>query len=109
MISYKNAKPLPNSKPRTIEDGLEEGDIIVSTNNQRKVLGICGQVILISVSNKFNRAAGSFTLSELIDNSYQLVQPESDPKSQDLVHLTIQDISEGKGKGIDPKLLRIKE
>jgi hypothetical protein len=55
--------------------------------------------------NDFDKAMHSFTLEELIDLFYRLYQPET----EDVVELTLQEISEGKGKGVNPKLLRIKE
>lgn len=104
---FKNAKPLPQSKPRTIQDGLVCGDMIAIGNSGgwRKILGICGDVIFISELNECNISTGHYTLNELINKGYKLYNEQP----QEIVELTIQDISKGKGKGVDPKLIRIKE
>jgi hypothetical protein len=95
-----------NSTPRTIEQGLVQGDIVIDADNDKyEVLGICGRVIFLSDDNNFNVASNQFTLEELINFDYKLYQPEE----EDIVELTFQEISEGKGKGVNPKLLKIKE
>jgi len=97
----------PSSKSKTIKDGLKEGDVIVKRNNSRKVLGVCGKVIFISSSNDYNKTAGGgYTLKELITSNYNLLVPKSTEKP---VYLTLQEISDGKGKGIPSHLIKIKE
>ncbi|MFA5760122.1 MAG: hypothetical protein WC942_12335 [Clostridia bacterium] len=76
---FKNAKPLPLIKPRTIEDGLEEGDVIVkiNTRNIRKVLGIYGKEIFLCAVNMPGTAITCcYTLEKLISLGYTLLQPE---------------------------------
>ncbi|MBW3021683.1 hypothetical protein KY328_02085 [Candidatus Woesearchaeota archaeon] len=106
--NYINVKPLPDAAPRGIKDGLKYGDIVINDEgDQRKVLGVCDEAIFLSHINGFSIAAGSvYSIQELINMGYTLKQPKSELK---IVELTIQDISDGKGKGIDPKLIRIKE
>ena len=94
---------------RSIEDGLQEGDEITKYSNSyheiRWVLGVCGSGILLSALNNKNKASVWWTKDELIADGWEL---KTDYPEEE-VHLSIQDISEGKGKGIDPKLIRIKE
>lgn len=113
IIEYKNAKDLHSTKPRTIEDGLQYGDIIVKDNYKSTILSVHQDIIHKSLdvayieSNNHTKCCGTaFTLSKLIEDGWTLKQEQSKP---DIVELTIQDISDGKGKGIDPSLIRIKE
>jgi hypothetical protein len=106
-IVFKHVKSLPN---RTIKDGLYQGDIIIDSEGHRiKILGVCGEVYLTSELNDFSISDNHYTLEELINREFKLVQEDEDTTESNLIHLTIQDISEGKGKGIDPKRIRIKE
>ena len=78
-MAWINAKPLPRTKTRTIEDGLEVGDIISKDDFESKVLGICGEAIFTSLITDFKRAAASvYTLHELIVAGWKLKQPEQD-------------------------------
>jgi len=70
---------------RTIHDGLKEGDIIKLAGKDiinkykgnKRVLGICGDVIFLSLFNKYDEAAGgNHTLFELINMGYTLVTEE---------------------------------
>jgi hypothetical protein len=108
-IAFICAKSLPISN-RTLKDGLYQGDIIVDSEGHRiKILGVCGEVYLTSELNDFSISGSQFKLEELINGEFRLVQEDEDTAESNLVHLTIQDISKGRGKGIDPKRIRIKE
>jgi hypothetical protein len=108
-IVFKHVKSLPISN-RTLKDGLYQGDIIIDSEGHRiKILGVCGEVYLASELNDFSISGSQFKLEELINGEFKLVKEDEDTAESNLVHLTIQDISEGKGKGVDPKRIRIKE
>jgi hypothetical protein len=102
------AKDIAPEKPRTIEDGLVQGDVIVTSSRKAKILGVCGDVFIRSWLGDFDTASSVHTLKELILDGWKL---ESELTAQEpaLVELTIQDISEGKGAGVDPKFIRIKD
>lgn len=109
MASWQHAKYIAPEKPRTIEDGLIQGDVIVSPNGDKtKILGVCGDAIIRSWLGDFDAASSVHTLKELICNGCKL-ESESTAQEPKLVELTIQDISEGKGAGVDPKFIRIKD
>lgn len=94
---FKNAKPLPQSNPRTIKDGLVEGDIICNNNGSRKVLGVCGEAIFLSRFNEFNQAGVHYyKLEELIGNNYTLEQEVN----QQVEELTVAEISKLLGKKV---------
>lgn len=75
---YKNAKEIEATTPkvRTIEDGLKYGDIVIDSYGYKsKVLSICGDVIILSMNNKFEEANSSnYTLHELIKYGCKLYQ-----------------------------------
>lgn len=98
------AEEIPSNKFRSIEDGLLEDDIIVNPQGKkRKVLGICGKAIFLSSIADFTEATTYyFTLIELIKRGWKLDNQESKE-----VELTIEEIA--KLKGVDPKLIRIKD
>ena len=66
-------------KHRTIDD-LEEGDIIENNEvNKRKVLGVCGKVVFISIYSNYNKVSGGmYTIEEYKESGYKLVQPEEE-------------------------------
>ena len=67
-----------STKPRTIKDGVKEGDMITKNPDyKQKVLGICGQMIFVSVNNEFDEYYSGYTLNELIKSGYKLIQEES--------------------------------
>ncbi len=69
----KSVIMLESKIKRVIEDGLSQGDIIHNKiGAERKVLGICGEVIFISMVNDFNKAMGICTLQQLIDFKWKL-------------------------------------
>ena len=92
-------------RTRTIED-IDEGDMLVDSDGKKyKVLGRCGDVVLRSYPNEYEIVSRVIcSIQEIVKNFKLTNQP-----IEKLVHLTIQDISEGKGKSVDPKLLRVKE
>lgn len=97
LDEFKNAKPLPQSNPRTIKDGLVEGDIICNDNGSCKVLGVCGEAIFLStVSNYDKTGACYYTLKELIEGGYTLEQEVN----QQVEELTVAEISKLLGKTV---------
>lgn len=101
---FTEVEDLPNTKPRTIKDGLQYGDIIENDTHTRKVLGICGDVYLMSYDNDNDLYNTGYTLIELINKGYILKQPE---ETKEIVELTIEDIA--KLKGVDPSTIRVKD
>jgi hypothetical protein len=99
FASFKNAKDIPQSKSRTIEDGLEEGDIIIGSNgNERMVLGKCGKVYFTSNEYSFKVASTyHYTLLELIEYGYKL-KPEA--SSNNTVEMTVAEVSKLVGKNV---------
>ena len=99
FASFKNAKDIPQSKPRTIEDGLEEGDIIIDYNgNERMVLGKCGKVYFLSSINNFEKTGVIGTLQGIIDLGYFL---KSEASSNDnTVEMTVAEVSKLVGKNV---------
>ena len=90
-------------RTRTIED-VDEGDMLVDSDGKKyKVLGRCGDVVFKSYPYEYGRASSFICSIQKIKDNFKFAGEEK------LVHLTIQDISEGKGKSVDPKLLRVKE
>jgi len=86
-------------KPRTIKDGLKEGDIIVSEGgDKRLILGICGKAIIPSVGNNFKKVASPYTAEELINRGYIIHQPEQ-PKP--LKKMTVAEVSELVGQTVE--------
>lgn len=61
--------------PRTLDE-LEEGDIVLKTGDEWKILGICGDVYFMSICNNFKRTGTFLTKEELEDNGYTLKQEE---------------------------------
>ena len=96
--SFMNAKEIPQSetKPRTIQDGLQYGDVIYRNGVERAVLGICDDVIFASSATDKTKAFCFNTLQELTADNWKLKQTQ-EPKS-----ITIQEAQELlKEKGID--------
>ena len=53
--------------------GLKVRDIIVSNSEERKVLGICGEVVFVSCANDFTTATSSYyTVEELRRKGYSI-------------------------------------
>lgn len=109
IASWQYAKDIAPEKPRTIKDGLEQGDVIVFPDGEKaKILGVCGDAFFRSSAGDFDTASSVHTLKELILDGWKLESELTDQEPA-LVELTIQDISEGKGAGVDPKFIRIKD
>ena len=99
---------LAPSRPRTIEDGLRTGDMIVNQNgDKRKILAVVNDVVIASFVNVFDRISGMYILRELINVGWKLVTPEEERKEESKVYLTFEDISAGKGVGIAPERICI--
>jgi len=97
---FVNVKPIEEPKPRTIQDGLKYGDIIVNEDGRRKVLAVIDEVIIISYSDNFHETASFYTLRELIQIGYKLEQ-ELQPESEETVfEMTVAEISEALGKNV---------
>ena len=95
---------LTPDRPRTIEDGLRKGDIIIDTDgDRRKILGVIDDVIIPSGTNDYSESGLPCTKQELIGLGYKLVIPEEEEKGENKVYLTFEDISAGKGVGIAPE------
>lgn len=87
---------LEPEKPRTIEDGLVFGDIVVSVACGRfKVLGVCGEVVFLSYPNNFDKVGNFKTLSEIIELDFKLLQ---EPTEEETVEMTVEEISKKLGK-----------
>ena len=90
----------PSSKPRTIEDGLKEGDVIILGKSRRKVLGVCGTMIFVSYSQNFEKAEPYGThINEFIKADYKL--------ETEKVKVTLEEIAEC--KGVDVSQIEIEE
>ncbi len=86
-------------KPRTIEDGLMEGDIIITERgHKRLILGICGSAIMVSGNNNFKEASAAFTAEELINRGYKIHQLEQ-PKP--VRKMTVAEVSELVGQTVE--------
>ena len=97
ITGYVNAKDIPTNKQRTIEDGLIEGDIIVTNNRESLVLGVCGKVIFISESGNFEEVRGTaYTLYELINYGYKL-------KQETIPEMTMEEVCAALGREIKIK------
>ena len=74
-------------KPRTIlSEPLREGDVLYRENGdeQRKILGVCGQAVFPSHINLFDSAGQVWTAIDLASNGWTLKQPEP-PKPRTLL------------------------
>lgn len=109
-INWKNAKPVPQTKPRTIEDGLVKGDIIVQDSNEAVVLAVLENLVFRSMFDDNKVASNTvYTHEELIKLGFKLKQPESTESTEKPINLTFKDISEGKGVGVPTHLINIVE
>ena len=78
------------------------GDILVNMHgNERKILGICGEVYFMSYENNFNKTASGQTKQELDDMGFKL---KSSPSK---LELSMNEIAEK--FGIDVGSLKIKK
>lgn len=107
---WKNAKPIPQTKPRTIEDGLVKGDIIVQDSNEAVVLAVLENLVFRSMFDDNKVASNTvYTHEELIKLGFKLKQPEPTESTEKPINLTFKDISEGKGVGVPTNLINIVE
>lgn len=105
---YTDFSFLTPDRPRTIEDGLRKGDVIMGKDgDKRKILAVIDDIHVVSFVNVFDRISGLFTLQELIKGGWKLVAPEEEKKEESKVYLTFEDISAGKGVGIAPERICI--
>ncbi len=102
---YKDKDLLPYKPKKDIADisTYEVGDIIVNEDGDtRKVLGICGEVVIISNRSNYNIAADLYTVHEIKDTGYKFKDQE-----QEIIELTLEDIA--KLKGVDVSKIKIKK
>lgn len=76
-----------------IED-VYEGAIIVNKNGKRKVLGICGEVVFISLMNDYKEYSCSYTIDELKEFGYTIV-PETPIEKEKMITIEGKEYSEG--------------
>jgi hypothetical protein len=83
-----------------LEESMQQGDILTDGESERKILGICGEVYLMS-DGRFNRFFGAYTQQDLEDDGWKLKEEETE---------TIVSMSEVAEKfGVDVKKLKIKK
>ena len=64
---------------------LKQGDLITSNNGKaRKVLGVCGDMVHISYSDKHNGYLTSYTETELKENGFTWDTPAWEPEMKGL-------------------------
>jgi hypothetical protein len=74
----------------------EVGDkLVFERDDIRTVLGICGRLVFLSMSNLPHRFYNCYTIEEI--KSYEGVAFKDQPKEDDIVELTMDDIAELKG------------
>lgn len=100
-VDYRIA---PSATPRTIEDGLEVGDVIEDQNGDRRILAVCGEIIATSYAYHHDSYFEWYVLKELIDRGCKLVQPKTE---DDTIEMTLEEVAELKGVDVDK--LRIKD
>ena len=87
----ENSLELANRK---IEDGLEEGDIIVSEyGDSCEVLGVCGKAIFLSKDFDYDEAEDHiYTLKWLIGQGYTLKDQEKETVKEEFIKISKKDI-----------------
>jgi len=97
LLPYKPKKDIADI------DTYAVGDIIVNEDGgTRKVLGICGEVVIVSSSSSYNIAADLYTVHEIKDTGYKFKEQD-----QEIIELTLEDIA--KLKGVDVSKIKIKK
>jgi len=87
---------------RTLED-LREGDVLVDGDDEeRRVLGVCGKVYLLSVSNHPDIYGCGYTVYEMEELGYTLKQPK-----EEIVELSMDEIA--KLAGVPVERLKVKK
>lgn len=109
FASYENVVFIDPRKetPRTIQDGLKYGDVIVQyvdgdkSIRKCKILGVCDDVVFTSTNNNFSISRGdSNTLSELIKYGWKLESEIQQPEPK-TVKMTVAEISKLVGKTVE--------
>lgn len=59
---------------------LSQGDIIVNGTDERKVLGICGEAVLVSMFNRFEDVYRFYTPTELERAGWSLKKKKWEPE-----------------------------
>lgn len=98
--------PPMKEKTRTIQDGLQYGDVIINNSIypiekrvKYKVLGICGDVIFTSTEDWNIASRNLCTLHELIQDGWKLESEiETEPKT---VKMTVAEISKTIGSKVE--------
>jgi len=104
---YTGEDLLPYKPKKDIADisTYEVGDIIVNEDGDtRKVLGICGETVIISNRSNYNIAADLYTVHEIKDTGYKFKEQEQE---EEIIELTLEDIA--KLKGVDVSKIKIKK
>lgn len=81
-------------------DCLMVGDILKTEYTKRQVLGVNGNVYLLSFDKEFEKFQGGWTMFELKRGRYTFVQPNS-PKIQEAYDLLVRE-----GKIVDGKIIK---
>ena len=59
---------------------LKQGDVLIITGRyKKKILGLCGEGVLLSKDQDFGSAGGWYTKYELMNMGYKLEEPEEKP------------------------------
>ena len=77
---------------------FKEGDIITDGEEERKILGVCGEVYFVSFDVEFDRASDIlfYTEHELIKDGYEVVTKDS----KEVKEMTVAEISKELGREI---------
>ena len=76
---------------------FKEGDIITDSNEERKILGVCGEVYFVSCLDEFDRASDLiYTERDLIKCEYEVVTEAS----KGVREMTVAEISKELGREI---------
>lgn len=76
--------------PRTLED-LVEGDVVINSYGyEKKILGVCGKVYMMSVSNNFDSLGDFLTIKDMREFGYTLKQEDQE---EEITELTLEDVA----------------
>ena len=76
---------------------FKEGDIITNSNEERKILGVCGEVYFVSCLDEFDRASDLiYTERDLIKGEYEVATEDS----KEVKEMTVAEISKELGREI---------
>ena len=94
-VNVTDLKPLP----RTIDD-IQEGDVVVDEGgDERKVLGVCGKVYLMSGICDFSKYSNGFTIEELKTRGYK---PKDEPEPE-IEEMTLAEVCKELGREVKIK------